>query len=197
MTLKKTSSTLHDRYSKGWKTQRIRFPPPVIRLLIQFWIYWEQLKKILKKKSDGINKETYLFTLAAVCQVQFKCPFHFQTTFNLHSLVWDFNNFWTYTIMSFSIDGFNVLSLKHTFELQSQETQDFREPEWRTGCSCKISNFMVFQSLQKSVTCNSKHLRPSSALFWYIKGCFWYHEQYLNHFFHKPWEFCSITLVLS
>lgn len=31
--------------------------------------------------------------------------------------------------MSFSIDGFYVLSLKHTLELQSQEMQDFREPE--------------------------------------------------------------------
>lgn len=31
--------------------------------------------------------------------------------------------------MSFSIDGFNVLFLKHTLELHSQETQDFREAE--------------------------------------------------------------------
>lgn len=31
--------------------------------------------------------------------------------------------------MNFSIDGFNVLSLKLALELQSQKTQDFREPE--------------------------------------------------------------------
>lgn len=31
--------------------------------------------------------------------------------------------------MSLSTDRFNVLSLKHTLELQSQEIQDFRKPE--------------------------------------------------------------------
>lgn len=67
--------------------------------------------------------------------------------------------------------------------------QDFRKPGWVTGyVSASISNFMVFQRLQKSVTCNSKHLRPSCVLFWYIKGPFWYHKQHLKNFFNKLWD---------
>lgn len=97
--------------------------------------------------------------------------------------------------MNLSTERFNVLSLKNTLELQKYRISENQNKELDVPAS--ISNVMVFQSLQKSATCNFKHLRPSSALFWYIKGCSSYHEQYLNHVFNKPWEFYSIMLVLS
>lgn len=91
MLLIKTSSPLYHRSSKGWKTQWIRLPPPVYWLLIQFMIYWEQLKENSEKNLMELIKELRNSSFLHLLQsTRLKYPFHFWTTLNLHSLVWDF-----------------------------------------------------------------------------------------------------------
>lgn len=84
MQLIKTS--VYHRYSKGWKTQWIKPPSPVYRLLIQFWIYWEQLKENSgRKRSDGINKEIKkLIFLHLLQSAKLNSSVHF--TFEQHSI---------------------------------------------------------------------------------------------------------------